>query len=172
MRRLDNLDATAVTGTEGALAPFLSPDGSWIGFLSGDRLKKIPVTGGSAVDVASAPSSRGAAWADDGSIVIALVRDDSLVRIPANGGTPVRVGALVEGEATQRWPQLLPGSRAVLFTGSRVPNSGYNEASLVVPPLPEGQRKTVLTGGFHGRYLPSGHSCTSRTGRSSRERSI
>ena len=157
VRRLDNLDATAVTGTEGASAPFFSPDGSWIGFLAGDRLKKIPVTGGSAVDVAPAPSSRGAAWADDGSIVIALVRDDSLVRIPANGGTPVRVGALVEGEATQRWPQLLPGSGAVLFTGSRVPNAGYNEASLVVQPLPTGQRKTILTGGFHGRYLPSGH---------------
>jgi len=157
VRRLDTLDATPVTGTEGALAPFFSPDGSWIGFLAGDRLKKIPITGGSAVDVASAPGSRGAAWADDGSIVIALVRDASLVRIPANGGTPVRVGGLVEGEATQRWPQLLPGSRAVLFTGSRVPNSGYNEASLVVQPLPDGQRKTVLTGGFHGRYLPSGH---------------
>ncbi len=157
VRRLDNLDATAVTGTEGASAPFFSPDGNWIGFLAGGRLKKIPVTGGSAVDVAPASSSRGAAWADDGSIVIALVRDDSLVRIPANGGTPVRIGALVEGEATQRWPQLLPGSGAVLFTGSRVPNAGYNEASLVVQPLPTGQRKTILTGGFHGRYLPSGH---------------
>ena len=85
------------------------------------------------------------------------MRDDSLVSIPANGGPPVRVGALVDGEATQRWPQLLPGGGAVLFTGSRVPNAGYNEASLVVQALPMGQRKTVLTGGFHGRYLPSGH---------------
>jgi serine/threonine protein kinase/Tol biopolymer transport system component len=157
VRRLDDLDATVVTGTEGAAAPFFSPDGSWIGFLAGGRLKKIPVTGGSAVDMAPAPGSRGAAWADDGSIVIALVRDGSLVRIPANGGTPIRVGALVEGEATQRWPQLLPGSGAVLFTGSRVPNAGYNEASLIVQALPTGQRKTILTGGFHGRYLPSGH---------------
>ena len=157
VRRLDDLDATAVTGTEGASSPFFSPDGNWIGFLAGGRLKKIAVTGGSAVDVAPAPGSRGAAWADDGSIVIAQVRDDSLVRIPANGGTPVRIGGLVEGEATQRWPQLLPGGGAVLFTGSRVPNAGYNEASLVVQPLPTGQRKTILTGGFHGRYLPSGH---------------
>ena len=157
VRRLDDLDATAITGTEGASSPFFSPDGNWIGFLAGGRLKKIAVTGGSAVDVAPAQGSRGAAWADDGSIVIAQVRDDSLVRIPANGGTPVRVGGLVEGEATQRWPQLLPGDGAVLFTGSRVPNAGYNEASLVVQPLPTGQRKTILTGGFHGRYLPSGH---------------
>ena len=156
VRRLDDLDATAVTGTEGASAPFFSPDGDWIGFLAGGRLKKVPVTGGSAVDVAAAPGSRGAAWADDGSIVLALVRDDSLVRIPANGGTPVRVGALVKGEATQRWPQLL-GSGAVLFTSSRVPNAGYNQASLVVQPLPTGERKTILTGGFHGRYLSSGH---------------
>jgi serine/threonine-protein kinase len=157
VRRLDDLDTNAVAGTEGASSPFLSPDGNWIGFVAGGRLKKIAVTAGSAVDLAPAPGIRGAAWADDGSIVIALVRDDSLVRIPANGGTPVRIGGLVEGEATQRWPQLLPGSGAVLFTGSRVPNAGYNEASLVVQPLPAGQRKTILTGGFHGRYLPSGH---------------
>ena len=63
VRRLDDLDATAVTGTEGASAPFFSPT-VILDRLPGPaaRPKKIPVTGGSGVDVASAPGSRGAAW--------------------------------------------------------------------------------------------------------------
>jgi serine/threonine-protein kinase len=44
-RRLDQLQATPLAGTEGALNPFFSPDGKWIGFFSGAKLKKIAVAG-------------------------------------------------------------------------------------------------------------------------------
>ena len=38
-----------IAGTEGASAPFFSPDGNWIGFMAGTNLgvlKKVPVEGG------------------------------------------------------------------------------------------------------------------------------
>jgi serine/threonine-protein kinase len=51
---------------------------------------------------------------------------------------------------------MLPGGKAVLYTG----HSGtlaFEDANLVVQPLPTGARKIVQRGGYYGRYLPSGH---------------
>ena len=55
----------------------------------------------------------------------------------------------------QRWPQVLPGGEAVLYTANDA--AGLNDANLVVQPLPNGERKIVHRGGFHGRYVSSGH---------------
>jgi serine/threonine-protein kinase len=41
-RRLDQAQAAELPGTEGAYAPFFSPDGHWIAFFVGGNLKKIP----------------------------------------------------------------------------------------------------------------------------------
>ena len=56
----------------------------------------------------------------------------------------------------QVWPQVLPGSKAVLYTSSGT-TGAYNDADLVVHVLPHGPRKVVQRGGYHGRYLSSGH---------------
>jgi serine/threonine protein kinase len=48
-RRLDQSKATELPGTEGAIGPFFSPDGQWVGFVSGSSLSKISVDGGTAV---------------------------------------------------------------------------------------------------------------------------
>jgi len=49
IRRIEQLQATLLTGTEGAASPFFSPDGQWIAFFAQGKLKKISVTGGAAV---------------------------------------------------------------------------------------------------------------------------
>jgi hypothetical protein len=51
VRRLDRLDAQVLAGTEGAAAPFFSPDGEWIAFFADGSLKKIPAIGGAIVSV-------------------------------------------------------------------------------------------------------------------------
>jgi eukaryotic-like serine/threonine-protein kinase len=43
LRPLDALKAEPVEGPEGAAAPFFSPEGQWIAFLAGDKLKRISV---------------------------------------------------------------------------------------------------------------------------------
>jgi len=59
-------------------------------------------------------------------------------------------------QVTQRSPQVLPGSQAVLFTSNT--NAAYfDNAGIVVYSIASGQRKTVQRGGFHARYLLSGH---------------
>ena len=159
VRRLDQLQATPLSGTEGVNEPFFSPDGQWIGFFTGGKLKKISVTGGAAVTLSDvSPASRGGGWGNDGSIVFAAGTREGLSRVSSAGGTPQPLTTLDEeaGEVTHRWPQLLPGSQAVLFTARRA-GANFEEANLVVQTIPAGQRKIVHRGGYHGRYLPSGH---------------
>jgi eukaryotic-like serine/threonine-protein kinase len=45
-RAIDNLAATPIPGTDGAVNPFFSPDSQWLGFFLGNRLKKVSVSGG------------------------------------------------------------------------------------------------------------------------------
>ena len=71
VRSLDQLQATALSGTENARDPFFSPDGQWIGFFADGKLKKISVQGGAAVTLCDAPDDRGGSWGDDGTIVFA-----------------------------------------------------------------------------------------------------
>ena len=59
VRPIDRLDAVRLKGTEGALSPFFSPDGRWIGFFADGRLKKIATSGGSALTLANAPAPGG-----------------------------------------------------------------------------------------------------------------
>ncbi|MDO8679357.1 MAG: protein kinase [Acidobacteriota bacterium] len=158
VRRLTQLQATPLSGTDDAESPFFSPDGQWIGFFAGGQLKKISVTGGAAVTLGDAPTGRGGAWGEDGTIVFTPDSGSGmgLFRMSSAGGTPAPVTSLAEGEVTQRWPQVLPGGKAVLFTSSGTIGV-YNDANLVVQALPSGARKVVQRGGYHGRYLPSGH---------------
>jgi serine/threonine-protein kinase len=158
VRRLTQLLATPLSGTDDAESPFFSPDGQWIAFFAAGKMKKISVTGGAAVTLCDAPNGRGGAWGEDGTIVFtpgssAGVR---LLRVSSAGGTPAPLSSLAEGEVTQRWPQVLPGGKAVLFTSNGTP-AAYNDASIVAQPLPTGARKIVQRGGYHAQYLPSGH---------------
>ncbi len=117
-RQLDQAQSTAVTGTEGADDPFLSPDGQWIGFTRGGELWKVSVQGGAPVALCDAPGSRGASWGPDGHIVAALDRVGGLSRVPENGGTPellTHIDPKVDA-TSHRFPQVLPDGAGVLFT--------------------------------------------------------
>ena len=155
VRRLTQLQAAPLSGTEDADSPFFSPDGQSIGFFAGGKLKKISVMGGAANFVCDAPNGRGGAWSEDDTIVFLPNTVGSVMRVSSAGGTPEPLSALAESETTQRWPQVLAGGKAVLFTSGG--GGGGNDANLVVQALPTGTRTVVQRGGYHGRYLPSGH---------------
>ncbi len=158
MLRLDQLQAVPLPGTEDAVSPFFSPDGLWIGFFAHGQLKKIAVTGGAAQTLAPAPDTRGGAWSEDDTIVFSPDKTSGtrLLRISPSGGTAEALASLADGEVIQVWPQFLPGGKGVLYTGSGVPGA-YNDANIMVQPLPRGTPKVVHRGGYLGRYLPSGH---------------
>jgi Tol biopolymer transport system component len=157
VRSLDQLQATALSGTENASDPFFSPDGQWIGFFADGKLKKISIQGGAAVTLCDSPSDLGGSWGDDGTIVF-TPDHVALSKVSSAGGRPQQLTTLDKqaGENTQRWPQVLPGSKAVLFT-SNAHLIGHEDADIVVYSMASGQRKTLQRGGFYARYLPSGH---------------
>ena len=155
-RRLDQPNATELAGTQGAYAPFFSPDGQWVAFFSPGKLQKISVEGGSATTVCNAGTGVGGSWGEDGNIIAALNNRVGLSRIPSAGGPPTHVTELADGEGTHRWPEILPGGKAVLFTANTAAN-GFNVANIEVMSFADHSSKTVVRGGTFGRYLPSGY---------------
>ena len=151
-RRLDQPKATELASTGGAFAPFFSPDGRWVAFFASGKLKKIAVEGGAPIalcDYSNPP--RGGSWGEDGTI-IAASNNGPLSRIPSSGGALTLVTELPQGEATERWPQILPGGKAVLFT-SHTSSAGFDGANIEVITLANHRRKTLQRGGTFGRYL-------------------
>jgi serine/threonine-protein kinase len=156
VRRLDSLTAAPLVGTEGAMSPFFSPDGQWVGFFAGSKVKKAALSGGGAIELADAPNGRGGSWGDDHHIVFMPDFYSGLWRVPASGGTAVRVTTPADNSGTHRWPQVLPGSKAVIYTSHSI-LTGYEEASIILQPLPAGEPVVLQQGGYFGRYLASGH---------------
>jgi serine/threonine-protein kinase len=156
VRRLDDSKAVQLSGTEGAYSPFFSPDGQWIGFFARGKLKKTRTDGGEPIPLCNA-AGRGASWAEDGRIIAALDVQSGLSQIPAEGGTPVSITELSTGEISHRWPQVLPGAKAALFTATT--DYAYHEnAAIAIVVLKDHQRKILLDhAGMYPRYLPSGH---------------
>jgi len=146
-RLLHQNQVTPLAGTENAFSPFFSPDGEWIGFFADGKLKKISVEGGAAVTLCDAPDPDGASWGDDSNIVASLngVSGSGLWRVPSSGESCVPVTKLNSGEVPHRWPQVLPGSQAVLFTASTHVGN-YDDANIDVVSLKTGERKTVQRG--------------------------
>jgi serine/threonine-protein kinase len=157
-RRLNELDATELPDTDGAQAPFFSPDGSWIAFIStrDRRLKKVAVAGGVPIDLAEASDILGATWSDNNEIIARLDATARLWRIPTDGSAPRPVIVQVPPDADPRiWPQGLPGGRSMIVTIAR--QRGFDAAEIGVLSLSDGSIKTLIRGGTFGRYLASGH---------------
>jgi serine/threonine-protein kinase len=79
----------------------------------------------------------------------------ALYTVSSGGGAAQRITRLGAGEATHRWPQVLPGGGAVLFTASNSSNQ-MDDASIEIMPFKTGSPR-VLARGYYGRYLPTGH---------------
>jgi serine/threonine-protein kinase len=159
MRRLDRAGSVPL-GTGGGRDPFFSPDGQWLGYFQGQKLWKIRVTGGRPVELCAAEegAAHGADWGDDGFVVGAFGPTGGLQRVSEAGGLPVPLTTLdaARREALHGWPQVLPGSRTVIFT-ARAPAATPGESVVEAVSVASGRRTMLLRDGEFGRYLPSGH---------------
>jgi serine/threonine-protein kinase len=154
VRDLDALESRPLAGTLAGRAPFISPDGRWVGFVAGEEVRKVAISGGSAVSICRLPRAATAAWGDDGFIVAASV-DGVLHRVSSEGGEPKTLLADPEREEQYHHPLVLPGSSWVLFT---VRTGGdMEDARVDALHLTSGERKTVVRGGYDPAYVDSGH---------------
>src|SRR5262249_51413427 len=94
VRPLSGLSAQPLAGTDGASAPFWSPDSKFIGFFAEGKLKKIDAAGGpplvlcDAEPAVSGGSGGGGTWNRDGVIVFGATRASVLQRVSSAGGPP------------------------------------------------------------------------------------
>jgi len=166
-RTLERLDWVRLPGTAGAWQPFFSADGREVGFFASGRLQRVALDGTLPVTVARVgPNPRGATWTAGGAIVFGASHTSALAVVDARGGTPAPFTTLDEAaeERSHRWPQALPDGDGVLFTVDYHEKT-FDEAALAVASLATGERRIVLAGGSHGRYLPGGHLVFARQGR-------
>jgi len=153
VRPLDQKSAALLPETEGASEPFFSPDGKWIGFFAGGKLKKVPSGGGTPVTLCEAVSGRGAAWLEDDSIVFTPNTRAGLWRVSAAGGTPQEITKPETGSHDHRWAEPLPGS-SVLFTAWTW-KGAYEERVLVHEPG-TGRTTEILKNATAARFVPPG----------------
>jgi Tol biopolymer transport system component/tRNA A-37 threonylcarbamoyl transferase component Bud32 len=152
-RRLDQASATELAVAQGATSPFFSPDGQWIGFTANRKLRKVSVEGGSEIVLCDAASSyTGGDWGDDGNIVLSPSPHAGLSRVSSAGRNPVPITELQGEERSHRYPQVLPGAKAVLFTAQNA-NAPVDDSDIKIVTQPDHRRKTLYHGGTFGRYL-------------------
>jgi serine/threonine-protein kinase len=157
LRRTDQLEARPISGTEGGISPFLSPDSRSVGFWADGKLMKVPIDGGVPVTLCGCEAPFGASWGTDNSIVFASDGGVGLSRVSADGGRPEILTApdKAREESSHRLPHWLPDSKGVLFTIMREPFDPKPHIALL--DLKTRQWREALEDAVDARYVPTGH---------------
>jgi serine/threonine-protein kinase len=152
LRRLDQLAATPIAGTEGAASPFFSPDGRRIGFIkSGTTVRIASLDGAPTVTLTDKANSTSGDWSDDDWIYFEV--DSGVARLrPSGGGTPELVHRIdqAKNEVGAEWPFALPGGKGILVRTRRA-GQGAADYDIVAVKGP-GAPRHVLTHGIYARY--------------------
>jgi serine/threonine-protein kinase len=156
LRAMDSLEARPIPGTDGATGPFFSPDGQWLGFFAGQKLKKVSVSGGIGTTLADVPFPLGGSWDSHGVIAFAPSVGSAIKQVPEAGGAPQPLTRLEKGEIAHRWPEFLPDGKAMLFTAG--PTSiNWTNAQVAVRSVGTGEQQNLIQGGTQPHYAPTGH---------------
>jgi Tol biopolymer transport system component/tRNA A-37 threonylcarbamoyl transferase component Bud32 len=166
-RSLEDLQSNLIKEAPGGYAPFFSPDDRWLGFYAMPGLRRAALTGGAPVTVCTVfgPGFGGATWADDGTIYLVAENPGGLQRVPSAGGQPVEIAPIdaASGDFMFKFPQALPGSRAVLLTVASASIDSFDDASIAVVSVDSGSRKVLIEGGTFPKYT-AGHLLYARNG--------
>ena len=155
-RTLDSGDSVPIPGTEGAIDPFFSPDGQWLGFFAASRIKKVAMAGGAPLVVCdTTPVTTGGTWTDGGWIVFAPRPTGGLSRVSPDGG-PVEAFTHLDrtrGEHAHIWPQSLPGGRLLVTVvrGRDFQDVDAAQATVLAPGSPP---RVVVEGSSFARVVP------------------
>ena len=146
VRALDSEAAIRLDHTDGAIAPFFSPDSSNIAFFADEKLKRIVATGGVPQSLCGTMQPAGGAWNRDG--VVLFSDKGRLYRVAASGGEPVelpRPSARPGEQAIDTWPQFLPdGSRFIVSTATHAGQINAIRAEIFLGSLGSEERRFLV----------------------------
>jgi serine/threonine-protein kinase len=156
VRRRDELRATPMRGTEGAICPALSPDGREVVYVTGapGPIKVVPLQGGTPRTLVDSALWVGD-WGEDGAVYytdLAL----GISRVPAGGGEPEVITTVdaAAGEVGHGPVNVLPSGRGAVFTIER--GGGVLTEDIAAVQFATGE-VTVLARGTLARYAATGH---------------
>ena len=164
IRPRNQLHATALAGTEGAVTPFFSPDGDSVGFLTEQGVQIASINGGPPITVShSLTGVAGASWGPDHFIYADGAGAVSLVRVEAKpGAVPKWFTTLYteRGEIDHTWPDVLPNGKGVLFTDTFNEKNGVKgrlSFAIAIADIPSGKHRVIVNDAMYARYAASGH---------------
>jgi Tol biopolymer transport system component len=157
VRDLNQESARMVPGATQVYQVFWSPDSKHVGYSTGMReLMRIPLEGGVATKIVTlAGDFRRASWSADGKTIL-YADTTGLHRVPAWGGTPVR---LVQHPHIEHpsWLNMPDGRRAILYQA--VDETPNRHGIYVRMPGEAEHHRLLLTnsGNPYPAYSPTGH---------------
>jgi serine/threonine-protein kinase len=160
MRDVATGETHALPGTEGVKIAFFSPDGAWIAFVTPDHVKKIPRTGGAAIELCAASSVR--AWWPDPQFIYFDSEAGLLSRVSSEGGTPERL-VRAPDLGGYDFTDVLPGGRAALLNRS-VGSINADHGDVLLADLRSHHTTVLMHSAFAARYVPDGHLIFARGG--------
>jgi hypothetical protein len=160
-RDLDSFEIRPLTGTDGALHPFFSPDGRSLGFLTNDKLKTYSFVTGTATTISDVTTGVAGTWTTDDQVFFAAQEGRRLFRVNARGGTSDLVADVREG---YRYGRVTPDGKSALVT-YRQTGIGADFAQVRLMNLATKDFKTLTTDGYDARLTPGGMLVFGRSGR-------
>ena len=157
VRDLSRFQADPIPGTEAGYMPFLSPDGTRLGFFTQNELKFVAIQRGTPTTLCGARNVAGACWSDDGTIYFCEHHGTRISSIKANGGSK---NVVFEGGTLLLWPHILPGGKGLLLTSllnSELPSSSLDYARIMHFSLETRDLRILHEGGYFAMYARTGH---------------
>ncbi len=154
VRSLAEPSAVMLPGTEGAAAPFWSPDSRFIAFFSDGKLKKIDSSGGPPMTLCEArgdyPSG---SWGSEHSILFAAATQLFISLVAEGGGAPsvVLKADASRQERAVKFPSFLPDGRHFLYLAA---SPTEKRPYLRLASISEGKTAPLLTNCSRAEYVP------------------
>lgn len=170
VRRLDRDETRVLDGTEGAIGAALSADGRWLAFSAARDvaqtkvvLKKLALDQGRAIgapetlcDLPASPAMN-LCWSSDREIIIATAWQQTILAVPASGGTPRVVVREEQSKEIDNWgtvSPLVPG-KSILASRWALVGQTIKERTEIVD-LATGTRTPLLDGAGGAQLVGDG----------------
>ena len=124
VRAFDEESPRLISGTDGTIHPFWSPDSQLLAYLGGGKLQRIAVRGGAPQVICETPGLAGGSWNRD-DVIVFSPSNGPLLQVSARGGTPTPVTTLnaARHETSHRFPWFLPDGRHFLYLATGATSS-------------------------------------------------
>ena len=162
IRPIDRNEPRALPSTEGAQAPFWSPNGKSLGFFANGKVKRIAVAGGPPQIICDVGGPFvGGTWNKDDVILFSGEGTGPILRVAATGGKPQPLTKLGPREEAHRWPQFLPDGEHFIFLGDANRTEDHH---LKVGSLRDGSSRDLIQAVSNAMYAEPGELLFVRAG--------